>query len=74
MTLQTLAHWALSMGFSRQEYWSRLPFPPPVDFPDSGIKPASPALQVDSLLLNDWERSLNGMVLANRVLSIEMEC
>ena len=31
----------LSMGFSRQEYWSRLPFPPPGDLPDPGIKPAS---------------------------------
>ena len=34
----------LSMGFSRQEYWSGLPFPPPGDLPDPGIKPASPAL------------------------------
>ena len=33
----------LSMGFSRQEYWSGLPFPPPGDFPDPGIKPTSPA-------------------------------
>jgi len=32
------------MGFSRQEYWSRLPFPSPVDLPDPGIKPMSPAL------------------------------
>ena len=39
----------LSMGFSRQEYWSRLPFPPPGDLLDSGIKPGSPASQVDSL-------------------------
>ena len=39
----------LSMGFSRQEHWSGLPCPPPGDFPDSGIKPRSPALQVDSL-------------------------
>ena len=31
----------LSMGFSRKEYWSRLPFPPPGDLPDPGIKPAS---------------------------------
>ena len=39
------------MGFSHQEYWSGLPCPPPGDFPDSGIKPtspASPALQADS--------------------------
>ena len=40
----------LSMGFSRQEYWSVLPFPSPGDLPDSGIKPRSPALQADSLL------------------------
>ena len=31
-----------SMEFSRQEYWSRLPFPPPADLPDPGIEPASP--------------------------------
>ena len=34
----------LSMGFSRQEYWSGLPFPSPGNLPDAGIKPASPAL------------------------------
>ena len=39
----------LSMGFSRQEYWSGLPFPPPADLPDPGTEPGSPALQVDSL-------------------------
>ena len=39
----------LSMGFSRQEYWSRLPFPISGDNPDPGIKPSSPALQADSL-------------------------
>ena len=39
----------LSMGFSRQEYWSGLLCPPPGDLPDPGIKPRSPALQVDSL-------------------------
>ena len=32
-----------SMGFSRQEYWGGLPFPPPGDLPDPGIKPLSPA-------------------------------
>ena len=32
------------MGFSRQEYWSGLPFPPPGDLPNPGIKPTSPAL------------------------------
>ena len=53
-----------SMGFSRQEYWSGLPFPSPgnlpdpgidlpdpgIDLPDPGIKPGSPALQADTLL------------------------
>ena len=39
----------LSMGFSRQEYWSGLPFPPPGDVPDPGIETRSPALQADSL-------------------------
>ena len=34
-----------SMGFSRQEYWSGLPFPSPGDLPDPGIEPDSPALQ-----------------------------
>ena len=40
----------LSMGFSRQKYWSGLPFPSPGDLPDPGIEPRSPALQKDSLL------------------------
>ena len=39
----------LSMEFSRQEYWSGLPFPSPGDLPDPGIKPRSPVLQADSL-------------------------
>ena len=38
-----------SMGFPRQEYWSRLPFSFPGDLPDSGVEPTSPALQADSL-------------------------
>ena len=37
------------MGFSRQEYWSGLPFPPPGDLLNPGIEPRSPELQVDSL-------------------------
>ena len=40
----------LSVGFSRQEYWSGLPFPSPGDLPHRGIEPRSPALQADSLL------------------------
>ena len=43
-TLWTVARQApLTMVFSRQEYWSGLPFPPPEDLPDPGIKPVSPA-------------------------------
>ena len=44
VTLWAVAHRAtLSMGFSRQEYWSGLPSPPQGDLPDPGIKPVSPA-------------------------------
>ena len=39
-----------SMGFSRQECWSGLPFPSPGDLPDPGIERGSPALQADALL------------------------
>ena len=39
----------LSIVFSRQEYWSGLPFPSPRDLPDPGIEPGSPALQADAL-------------------------
>ena len=56
MTLWTVAcRVPLSMGFSRQEYWSGLPFPSPGDLPDPGIEllsPAYPALQADSLPLS----------------------
>ena len=47
----------LSMGFSRREYWSGLPFPPPGDLLHPGIKPESPAAPAshgDSLLLSYW--------------------
>ena len=48
---------SLSMGFSRQEDWSGLPFPSSGDLPNPGIKPESPALQADSLLLSHQERA-----------------
>ena len=52
---QTVAHQApLPMGFSRQEYWSGLPLPPPDDLPDPGTEPVSPVSlhwQVDCLSL-----------------------
>ena len=38
-----------SMGFSRQEYWSELPFPSPGDLPNPGIEPGSPTLWADTL-------------------------
>ena len=46
----TVAYQAsLSMGFSRQEYWSGLPFPSPGDLPDPEIEPRSPTLEADAL-------------------------
>ena len=68
VTPWTVAYQAsLSVGFSRQEYWSGLPFPSPGDLPNTGIKPGSPALQADalaseppgrlkmSLIVQDWD-------------------
>ena len=50
VTPWTVAHQSpLSMGFSRQEYWSGLSCPPPGDLPNPGIEPRSATLQVDSL-------------------------
>ena len=48
------------MGFSRQEYWSGLPFPFPGDLPDPRIEPVSPKLQIDSLPLSHQEEPLFG--------------
>ena len=60
MTPWTIARQApLSMGFSRQEYWSDLLFPSPGDLPDPGIEPRSPALQADSLL-TELRGEMNG--------------
>ena len=50
MTPWAVAYQApLFMEFSRQEYWSGLPFPSPGDLPDPGIEPGSPTLQADAL-------------------------
>ena len=51
------------MGFSRQEYWSGLPFHSREDLPDPGIKLASPALQADSLLSKPLGKPLKGIYL-----------
>ena len=57
----TVAHQvSMSMGFSRQEYWSGLPFPSPGNLPNSGIKPRSPALQADSLLSGPAGKIIRG--------------
>ena len=51
----------LSMGFSKQEYWSGLPCPPPGGLPNPGIEtasPATPALQAGSLLLSHQRRPI----------------
>ena len=42
------------MEFSRQEYWSQLPFPSPGDLPDPGIEPGASELQADSLPSEEW--------------------
>ena len=77
VTPWTVAHQApLSMNFSRQGYWSGLPFPFPGDLPDPGIEPGSPALQADSLptelpgkprndrtgIYNIWERHFDSFI------------
>ena len=54
------------MGFSKQEYWSGLPCPPPGDLPDPGIEPMFPvssALQADSLLLSHRGTPLPSIIL-----------
>ena len=56
----TVAHQAPpSMGFSRQEYWSWLPFPSPGDLPDPGIEPRFPRLQADALISAPPGKPLN---------------
>ena len=60
VTPQTVAYQAPpSMGFSRQEYWSGLPFPSIADLPNPGIKPGSPALQTDALRSDHQGRPLD---------------
>ena len=62
MTPWTVARQAaLSMGFSRQRYWSELPFPTPGDLPYEGLNLGSPALQADSLPSEPPEKPHNPM-------------
>ena len=70
----TVAHQAPpSMGFSRQEYWSGLPFPSPGDLPDPGIKPRSPTLQADTLTSAPPGKPLNTGIQSLRKRPIETQ-
>ena len=72
VTPLTIAHKApLSMEFSRQEYWSGLPFPSPGDLPDSGIKPRSPVLQADTLLSEPPGKPKKKKIILEPVLKLE---
>ena len=62
----------LSMGFSRQEYWSGLPFPSPGDLPNPGIEPGSPALWADSLPTELWGKPPSHVIYPQPYLSSAM--
>ena len=57
------------MGFSRQEYWSELPFPSPGDLPHPGIEPRSPALQADTLTSEPPGKMLIRSISKNKYIS-----
>ena len=59
------------MEFSKQEYWNGLPFPPPGDLPDPGIKPASPAVAGGFLPLNHLESPQLLLLLLKRLPAIQ---
>ena len=72
MSPWTVAHQApLSMEFSRQEYWSGWPFPPPGDLPDSGVEPGSLAMQADSLPSESPGKPKRGMGADQRRLVVQ---
>ena len=60
----------LCMGFSRQEYWSGLPFPSPGDLPYPGIERGSPALQADSLPWR-YQEGQGGIIGAQLIVFVE---
>ena len=83
VTSWTVAYQApLSRGFSRQEYWSVLPFPSPGDPPDPAIKPGYPALQADYLLTELRVKPIctieseyvHGGTIKDKLLSMSDEC
>ena len=59
----------LSIRFSRQEYWSGLPFPSPQNLPDPGIKPASPELACKFFTTEPPGKPLNGCSISQRIKS-----
>ena len=63
----------LSMGFSRQEYWSGLPFPSPGDLPDPGMELRSPTLQEDSLPTEPLGKSPS-LPSWNQIFALFLEC
>ena len=72
-TLRTVAHQApRSMGFSRQEYWSGLPFPPPGDLPNPGIEPRSPAFQAEALTSEPPGMDVQMQMHQSRVLLLQL--
>ena len=56
------------MGFSRQRYWSGLPFPSPEALPNPGIEPGSPTLQADALPSEQFRKLLSGPMSFNSSL------
>ena len=63
-----------SMKFSRQEYWSGLPFPFPGDLPDPGINPRSPKLQADALPSEAPEKLSEGREIEREGESLVSQC
>ena len=61
----------LSMGFSRQEYWSGLSFPSPGDLPDLGTEPRSPTLQAVSLP-TELQRKLDNFRAENNIFALKL--
>ena len=61
------------MGFSKQEYWSGLPFPSPGDLPDPGIEPRSPALQADALLSEPQGSPYMDILYNNRLIDLKYD-
>ena len=59
------------MGFSRQEYWSGLPFPSTEDVPNPGTEPWSPTLQVDTLLSEPPRKPINSQKMESTQMSFD---